>query len=87
MKLKLIERNIAKIKASAAHKRDYFTWDSEMAGFGLRVQAGRASWVLQYQVHGRQHRIKLGDQATMTADVARSAAKQEAGKVEASPHR
>jgi integrase len=80
--MKLIERNIAKIKASAARKSDHFEWDDDMPGFGLRVRDGkRASWVLQYQVHGRQHRIKLGDQAVMSADVARTHAKEAAGKV------
>jgi integrase len=82
--MKLIERNIAKIKATAARKSDHFEWDSEMPGFGLRVQNGRATWVMQYQVHGRQHRIKLGDQVVMSADVARSAAKQEAARVDRS---
>ena len=82
--IKLIERNIAKIKATAAHKTDHFAWDSEMPGFGLRVRSGRASWVMQYQVHGRSHRIKLGDQAVMSADAARTAAKEAAGKVAAS---
>src|SRR6516225_1551678 len=83
-KMKLIERNIAKIKADARGKKDHFAWDSEMPGFGLRVQNGRASWVMQYQVHGRQHRIKLGDQAVMSADLARSAAKEAAHKVDKS---
>src|SRR6516164_1381992 len=80
--MKLIERNIARIKASAARKSDHFEWDDDMPGFGLRVRDGRkASWVLQYQVHGRQHRIKLGDQAIMSADQARTAAREAAGKV------
>jgi integrase len=39
---------------------------------------------MQYQVHGRSHRIKLGDQAVMSADVARTHAKEAAGKVAAS---
>jgi integrase len=82
--MKLIERNIAKIKATAARKADHFEWDSEMPGFGLRVRSGRASWVLQYQVHGRSHRIKLGEHPIMSADQARSSAKVEAGNVEAS---
>jgi hypothetical protein len=82
--MKLIERNIAKIKASADRKSDHFEWDDDMPGFGLRVRSGRASWVMQYQVHGRQHRIKLGDQAIMSADVARTHAKEAAGKVAAS---
>jgi hypothetical protein len=68
--MKLIERNIAALKRNAAHKADYFHWDSEMPGFGLRVRSGRASWVFQYMVHGRSHCIKLGDQAVMSADVA-----------------
>src|SRR6516162_7631150 len=80
-KMKLTERNIAKIKASAARKSDHFEWDNEFPGFGLRVRDGRASWVMQYQVHGRQHRIKLGDQAVMSADQARTAAREAAGKV------
>jgi integrase len=79
--MKLTERNIPRIKASAARKSDHFEWDDEMPGFGLRVRSGRGSWVMQYQVHGRSHRIKLGDQAVMSADSARSAAKEAAGKI------
>ena len=80
---KLGERNIAKIKAGAKgeYKADYTAWDKEMPGFGLRVRGRKASWVFQYQVHGRQHRIKLGDQAVMSADQARTAAREAAGKV------
>jgi len=80
---KLGERNIAKIKGGTKdkHKQDYTAWDKELPGFGLRVRGGKASWVFQYQVHGRQHRIKLGDQAIMSADVARTHAKEAAGKV------
>jgi hypothetical protein len=37
------------------------------------------------QVHSKQHRIKLGDQDVMSADVARSAAKEAAYKIEADP--
>jgi integrase len=83
MKLKLTERNVANIKASAKdeYKHDYTAWDKDMPGFGLRVRSGRASWVFQYQVHGRQHRIKLGDQQVMSADQARNAAREAAGKV------
>src|SRR5262249_21084520 len=86
-KMKLIERNIAKIKATAARKSDHFEWDDDMPGFGLRVRSGRkASWVMQYQVHGRQHRIKLGDQGGMAGHQPRTAAKEAAGKV-ATPRR
>jgi integrase len=86
MKAKLTERNISRIKASAKdeYRHDYTAWDTEIPGFGLRVQNGRATWVMQYQVHGRQHRVKLGDQATMSADMARSAAKQEGARVDRS---
>src|SRR6516162_1053943 len=93
MKLKLGERTIAKIKSDAKdeYRHDYTAWDKDMPGFGLRVRGGKASWVFQYQVHGRSHRIKLGDQAVMSADEARTRAKIEAGKVatsrrDGSPH-
>jgi integrase len=88
MQIKLNEGNIAKIKASSKGetKNDYVAWDTELPGFGLRVRTGhdgkkRLSWIMQYQVHGRGHRIKLGDQPTMSADQARTAAKETAGKV------
>jgi hypothetical protein len=90
-KWKLNEANIAKIKAGSQGetKNDYVAWDTELEGFGLRVRTGhdgkkRLSWIMQYQVHGRGHRIKLGDQATMSADLARSAAKQTSAKVDQS---
>jgi integrase len=79
--IKLIERNIPTIKKDAEGKPDHFAFDTEIDGFGLRVRGRKASWVMQYQVHGRSHRIKLGDQAVMSADVARSAAKEAAGKI------
>jgi len=79
--MKLIERNIPKIKADARGKLDHFEWDSEMSGFGLRIQYGTASWVYQYSIRGKSHRIKLGDQQVMSADVARIAAIEAAGKV------
>jgi integrase len=97
-KWKLNEANIAKIKAGSQGetKNDYVAWDTELEGFGLRVRTGhdgkkRLSWIIQYQVHGKGHRMKLGDQATMTADVARSVAKKEGVKVDdsrrtGSPH-
>jgi integrase len=91
MQIKLNEGNIAKIRASSKGetKNDYVAWDTELPGFGLRVRTGhdgkkRLSWIMQYQVHGRGHRIKLGDQQTMSADVARSAAKQASAKVDQS---
>jgi integrase len=79
--IKLIERNIPTIKRGAKGKTDHFAFDSEIDGFGLRVQNGRASWVFQYHIHGKSHRIKLGDQQTMSADMARNEARIAAGKV------
>jgi integrase len=79
--MELKERNIAKIKAIAANKSDYFEWDEDLAGFGLRVRGKYISWVFQYYVHGKSHRIKLGDQSAMSAAEARSAAIVAAAKV------
>jgi integrase len=80
--MKLSEKNIAKVKATAAKKSDYFEWDEDLSGFGLRVRGKYVSWVFQYYVHGKSHRIKLGDQNVMSAEKARSEAILAAAKVE-----
>src|SRR6516165_10772238 len=79
--MKLIERNVSKVKSTAAKRSDYFEWDEDFPGFGLRVRGKYVSWVFQYYVHGKSHRIKLGDQHAMSAEKARSEAIIAAAKV------
>jgi len=56
---------------------DYFIWDEELHGFGLRVYStGRLSFVVQYRTVGRTRRISIGKYPATTADEARKAARQ-----------
>lgn len=65
-------------------------WDSELAGFGLRVfPTGKASWICEYRTGagGRgaiKRRLTLGPaDDTMTPEAARSAAKDALARVRA----
>ena len=63
-------------KAEPASK-EYFIWDEEMHGFGLRVYAsGQLSFVVQYRTVGRTRRMSIGKYPATTADEARKAARQ-----------
>lgn len=57
--------------------KDYFVWDSDMAGFGLRVwPTGRKVYLIQYRdAGGRTRRKGLGKHGIVTADNARSEAR------------
>src|SRR4051812_36422996 len=39
--------------------RDGVTWDDQVSGLGLRVQAGKRSWVIRYRVAGVQRQKSL----------------------------
>lgn len=57
--------------------RDFFMWDSEMPGFGLRVFAsGRRSYVIQYKLSGRTRRMSLGAHGVLTPEEARTKARR-----------
>jgi integrase len=68
------------VDAAKVTGRDYFLWDDEMPGFGLRVLAsGRKSYVVQYKVGGRggeTRRKSLGLHGVLTAEEARIEAKR-----------
>jgi integrase len=63
---------------------DYYVWDTELKGFGVRVwPTGRRVFVLQYRPQGaRQSRyLTLGQYGALTADQARTLAKAKLGAV------
>jgi integrase len=65
---------------------EYFSWDSDLAGFGLRVQpSGAKSYVVKYRAGtGRSaptRRITLGSVGKLTPDQARAVARKTLGAV------
>ena len=65
---------------------DYFLWDSELAGFGLKIaMGGRKSYVCQYRTSGGRtgdtRRLTIGAHGSpWTVDTARSEAKKILGR-------
>ena len=60
MKGKITKRLVDSIQADPV--RDVLVWDTELAGFGLRVSRGGVkSYVFQYKIHGRARRMTLGE--------------------------
>ena len=61
---------------------DYFVWDDEVPGFGVRVwPSGRKVYVVQYRAAGRTRRFKLGVHGALTVEEARQLAKGTLGDV------
>jgi integrase len=61
---------------------DYFRWDDDLNGFGVRVRiSGRKVYVLQYRAGGRTRRVGLGVHGAVTPDQARKRAQELLGAV------
>ncbi|MGR4863068.1 tyrosine-type recombinase/integrase [Caulobacter sp. LARHSG274] len=71
------------IDGLAPEKADYFVWDSQVAGLGLRVRVtGHKSYVLQYRHEGRSRRYAIGQHGSpWTPETARSEAIRLLGSV------
>src|SRR5262249_61398454 len=78
------KRTVDAVKAAA---RDTYLWDRELKGFGLKVTpAARKVYLVQYRLGGRKGRTRrgtIGVHGTLTADEARTRAKQLLGEVAA----
>ncbi len=69
---KLTKRQVDAAEIQAA---DYFIWDDDLAGFGLRVMpSGRKGYMVQYRVGRRSRRISLGASTVLTCAQARTRA-------------
>lgn len=76
---KLTKRFIDRVKPQA---RDYFIFDEDMPGFGLRVMpSGKKSYMVQYRAGGRTRRVTFGRVGIMTPDEARNEARGLLGAV------
>jgi integrase len=70
------------VDAAAVREKDYFIWDDELPGFGLRVFAsGKRSYLIQYRAAGRTRRYTIGLHGIWTAETARQEAKVQLGRV------
>jgi len=74
---KLTKRTVDALSVTG---KEYFVWDDEIHGFGLRLlPSGRKSYVVQYKVGGRggqTRRKSLGAHGVLTAGEARTEAKK-----------
>ena len=76
---KLTKRTVEALKIEA---KDYFVWDNQIAGFGLRVMpSGAKTYQAQYRKGGRTRRVSLGRHGKITTDQARKLAQEVMGSV------
>jgi len=77
---KLTKRTIDAAKVDT--ERDYFIWDDEVPGFGIRVlRSGKKTYQVQYRKGGRTRRNSIGKHGTLTPDEARKLARELLGRV------
>lgn len=72
--MKLNKRTVDGLETSSS---EYFVWDTELPGFGIRVfPSGRKTYMIQYRDVGRRTRRKtVGKHGTVTADEAKKQAR------------
>lgn len=58
--MRLTEADISKVVREARGKTDHFEWDDDLPGFASWVREGKRTWIFQYKIGERQHRMKLG---------------------------
>lgn len=70
------------VEALPLEAKDYFVWDSQIAGFGVRVMpSGAKTYQAQYRKGGRSRRVSIGRHGKITVDEARKLAKEIMGQV------
>jgi integrase len=63
------------VDAAEIRASEYFLWDEELPGFGLRVlPSGRKRYIIQYRAGRRSRRISLGPSTVLTCEQARGRA-------------
>ncbi|MFT9115116.1 MAG: site-specific integrase [Acetobacter malorum] len=63
------------VEAATKTGKEYFLWDDELRGFGLRVHpSGRKIYLAQFRAGGRIRRVNIGPHGPITPDQARTEA-------------
>ena len=76
---KLTKRTVDALRPEAS---DYFIWDAQIVGFGVRVMpSGAKTYQAQYRKGGRTRRVSIGRHGKITVDEARKLAKEIMGQV------
>jgi integrase len=74
--------NNGSIDVLTPQEADFFVWDDELRGFGIRVwPSGQKTFVAQYRKAGRVRRLKIGRYGPLKAEDARKLAKAALGDV------
>lgn len=69
-------------KKMEQRETDYFVWDEDLAGFGIRVYpSGRKAYLMQYRAARKSRRRAIGQHGVLTADDARKEARKLLGEV------
>lgn len=77
--VKLTKRAIDSLQP---REKDYFEWDDDLAGFGVRVwPTGKKTYVAQYRAGKQTRRFKIGAHGVLTVEEARKEAKAVLGDV------
>lgn len=70
------------VDQAEAGEKDYFIWDDELPGFGLRVfKSGKRSYLVQYRAKGRTRRFTIGTHGVWTPETARVQARVLLGRI------
>lgn len=74
-----LDGNVARRKVTGG---EFFWWDTELPGFGLRAFAGGSkSWFVQFRQRGKQKRVTLGRPPAMRAEEARALARAQLARI------
>lgn len=70
------------VDAAAPTDKEFFLWDDELKGFGLRVYpSGRKMYLAQFRSGGRLRRVNIGLHGAVTPDLARTEAMKHLSQV------
>ena len=75
MKLKLDTKTVPGLVLKPG-QGEAFVWDAELAGFGLRLQGRRRTYVAQYRANGHTRRVTLGSTERLSPAQARDGARK-----------